>query len=100
VAWNCRQDDTVSHQGLLGKEDAATFFASAGIPGIPKDQVLQDTMGHLQDGAADQLNERARVYRPDLRRGAAPGDMLEVRIHNLRLIELARSNGPVHLIAL
>jgi hypothetical protein len=28
--------DTVSHQGLLGKEDAAPFFASAGIP---KDQV-------------------------------------------------------------
>src|ERR1700741_5561438 len=33
--------DTVSHQGLMGKEDPATFFASAGIP---KDQVLQDAI--------------------------------------------------------
>jgi hypothetical protein len=33
--------DTVSHQGLLGKDDPATFFASAGIP---KDQVLQDAI--------------------------------------------------------
>ena len=48
--------DTVSHQGLLGKEDPATFFASAGIP---KDQVLQD--------AIDMRLERARADRPDLR---------------------------------
>ena len=33
--------DTVSHQGLLGKEDPAAFFASAGIS---KDQVLQDAI--------------------------------------------------------
>src|SRR5215475_11977713 len=33
--------DTVSHQGLMSKEDPATFFASAGIP---KDQVLQDAI--------------------------------------------------------
>ena len=33
--------DTVSHQGLLGKEDPVAFFASAGIP---KDQVLQDAI--------------------------------------------------------
>src|SRR5262245_65674733 len=33
--------DTVSHQGLLTKDDPATFFGSAGIP---RDQVLQDAM--------------------------------------------------------
>src|SRR5437764_12435907 len=42
--------DTVSHQGLLGKEDPAAFFAAAGIP---RDQVLQD--------AIDIYNKVARV---------------------------------------
>jgi acetamidase/formamidase len=31
--------DTVSHQGLMSKDDPATFFGSVGIP---PDQVLQD----------------------------------------------------------
>src|SRR5438270_8528518 len=31
--------DTVSHQGLLGKDEPVKFFGSAGIP---PDQVLQD----------------------------------------------------------
>src|SRR5215813_10224752 len=33
--------DTVSHQGLLTKDDPVTFFAAAGIP---REQVLQDAV--------------------------------------------------------
>src|SRR5262245_29586914 len=74
--------DTVSHQGLLTKDEPVKFFGNAGIP---PDQVLQD--------ATDIYHKVARVKGlsahvltgPIYVEGAEPGDMLEVRIHKLDL---------------
>ena len=74
--------DTVSHQGLLTKDEPVKFFGAAGIPA---DQVLQD--------ATDIYHKVARVKGlsahvltgPIYIEEAAPGDMLEVRIHKLDL---------------
>src|SRR5262245_15546662 len=74
--------DTVSHQGLLGKEDPATFVASAGIP---KDQVLQDAIDiHKTVPRVRGLSAHV-LTGPIYVEGAALGDMLEVRIHKLEL---------------
>ena len=74
--------DTVSHQGLLGKDDPATFFASAGIP---KDQVLQDAIDiHKTVPRSRGLSVHV-LTGPIYVEGAALGDMLEVRIHKLEL---------------
>jgi acetamidase/formamidase len=74
--------DTVSHQGLLGKDDPATFFASAGIP---KDQVLQDAIDiHKTVPRTRGLSVHV-LTGPIYVEGAALGDMLEVRIHKLEL---------------
>src|SRR5215470_3041317 len=74
--------DTLSHQGLLTKDEPVKFFGAAGIPA---DQVLQD--------ATDIYHKVARVKGlsahvltgPIYIEDAAPGDMLEVRIHKLDL---------------
>ena len=74
--------DTVSHQGLLGKEDPAAFFAGAGIP---RDQVLQDAIDIYKTVPRTKGMSVHVLTGPIYVEGAAPGDMLEVRIHNLEL---------------
>jgi acetamidase/formamidase len=74
--------DTVSHQGLLGKEDPAAFFAGAGIA---KDQVLQDAIDIYKTVPRTKGLSVHVLTGPIYVEGAAPGDMLEVRIHNLEL---------------
>jgi acetamidase/formamidase len=74
--------DTVSHQGLLGKEDPVAFFASAGIA---KDQVLQDAIDIYKTVPRTKGLSVHVLTGPIYVEGAAPGDMLEVRIHNLEL---------------
>src|SRR5215510_2930484 len=74
--------DTVSHQGLLGKEDPVAFFASAGIT---KDQVLQDAVDIYKTVPRTKGLSVHVLTGPIYVEGAAPGDMLEVRIHNLEL---------------
>jgi acetamidase/formamidase len=74
--------DTVSHQGLLGKEDPVAFFASAGIA---KDQVLQDAIDIYKTVPRTKGLSVHVLTGPIYVDGAAPGDMLEVRIHNLEL---------------
>jgi acetamidase/formamidase len=74
--------DTVSHQGLLGKEDPAAFFASAGIS---KDQVLQDAIDIYKTVPRTKGMSVHVLTGPIYVEGAAPGDMLEVRIHSLEL---------------
>src|SRR6202521_4198037 len=85
--------DTVSHQGLMTKDDPATFFGAAGIP---PGEVLQD--------ATDVYHMVSRVKGlsahvltgPLYVEGAAPGDMLEVRIHkfDLRVPYGVNNSGP------
>jgi acetamidase/formamidase len=85
--------DSVSHQGLLSKDDPVTFFGAAGIPA---DQVLQD--------ATDIYRMTSRVKGlsvhvltgPIYVEEAAPGDMLEVRIHrfDLRVPYGVNNSGP------
>ena len=85
--------DTVSHQGLLTKDGPVTFFGAASIP---PEQVLQD--------AADIFHQVSRVKGlsahvltgPLYVDGAAPSDMLEVRIHkfDLRVPYGVNNSGP------
>jgi acetamidase/formamidase len=85
--------DTVTHQGLLTRDDPVTFFGAAGIP---PEQVLQD--------ATDIYHRVSRVKGlsahvltgPLYVEGAAPGDMLEVRIHkfDLRVPYGVNNSGP------
>jgi acetamidase/formamidase len=69
--------DTVSHSGMNTADDPVTYFARAGIPA---DQVLQDVIDiyrrvpHPKGASAHVLTG------PIFIEGAAPGDMLEVRI--------------------
>jgi acetamidase/formamidase len=69
--------DTVSHSGMNTTDDPVTFF---GRGGIPPDQVLQDVIDihrqvpHPKGASAHVLTGPIYVE------GAAPGDMLEVRI--------------------
>jgi acetamidase/formamidase len=72
--------DTMSHQGLLTKEDPVTFFAAGGVH---PDEVLQDAkdiyakVPHPKGLGAHVLTGPIYVE------GAEPGDMLEVRVRNL-----------------
>jgi acetamidase/formamidase len=85
--------DTVSHQGLLAKDDPVTFF---GAGGIPPDQVLQDAtdiyrmVNRVKGLSAHVLTGPLYVEE------AAPGDMLEVRIHkfDLRVPYGVNNSGP------
>ncbi len=74
--------DTMSHQGLLTKDDPVTFF---GAGGIRPDEVLQDAkdiyakVPHPNGLGAHVLTGPIYVE------GAEPGDMLEVRVRDLEL---------------
>ena len=74
--------DTVSHQGLLSKDDPATFFGNAGIP---PDQVLQDAKDIYAKVSRVKGLSAHVLTGPIYVDGAEPGDMLEVRIHKLDL---------------
>jgi acetamidase/formamidase len=74
--------DTVSHQGLLAREDPAEFFGKAGIP---RDQVLQDAIDIHQKVARVKGLSAHVLTGPIYVEGAEPGDMLEVRVHRLDL---------------
>ena len=85
--------DTVSHQGLMSKDDPTTFFGTAGIP---PDQVLQDAkdiygmVKRVKGLSAHVLTGPLYVE------GAEPGDMLEVRIRkfDLRVPYGVNNSGP------
>src|SRR5258708_7856902 len=85
--------DTVSHQGLMSKDDPATFFGAAGIP---PGEVLQDAkdiygmVGRVKGLSAHVLTGPLYVE------GAEPGDMLEVRMRkiDLRGPDGANNSGP------
>jgi acetamidase/formamidase len=85
--------DTVSHQGLMSKDDPTTFFAAAGIP---PGEVLQDAediyakVGRVKGLSAHVLTGPLYVE------GAARGDMLEVRIRkfDLRVPYGVNNSGP------
>src|SRR5207253_2015180 len=72
--------DTMSHQGLLTKDDPATFFGAAGIK---PEEVLQDAkdiyakVPHGKGLGVHVLTGPIHVE------GAAPGDALEVRVLDL-----------------
>jgi acetamidase/formamidase len=74
--------DTVSHQGLLTKDDPVTFFGKAGIS---QDQVLQDAIDIYKTVPRSRGMSVHVLTGPIYVEGAAPGDMLEVRIHKLEL---------------
>jgi acetamidase/formamidase len=57
--------DTMSHQGLVTRDDPVTFFGRAGIK---PEEVLQDA-GYLREGTARKRLGRACSDRTDLRRG-------------------------------
>jgi acetamidase/formamidase len=85
--------DTVSHQGLMTKDDPATFFGNAGIP---PGEVLQDAkdiytmVGRVKGLSAHVLTGPLYVE------GTEPGDMLEVRIRkfDLRVPYGVNNSGP------
>src|SRR5262249_51861906 len=72
--------DTMSHQGLLTKDDPVTFFGTAGIK---PDEVLQDAkdiyakVPHPKGLGVHVLTGPIHIE------GAAPGDALEVRVLDL-----------------
>jgi acetamidase/formamidase len=74
--------DTVSHQGLLGREDPAEFFGKAGVA---REQVLQDAIDIHQKVTRVKGLSAHVLTGPIYVEGAEPGDMLEVRIHRLEL---------------
>jgi acetamidase/formamidase len=74
--------DTVSHQGLLTKDDPVTFFGKAGIL---QDQVLQDAIDIYKTVPRSRGMSVHVLTGPIYVEGAAPGDMLEVRVHELEL---------------
>jgi acetamidase/formamidase len=74
--------DTMSHQGLLAKEDPATFFAAGGIR---PDEVLQDAKD-IYTKVPHPAGLGAHVLTgPIYVEGAEPGDMLEIRMRDLEL---------------
>jgi acetamidase/formamidase len=85
--------DTVSHQGLMSKDDPATFFGSAGIP---PDQVLQDAKDIYAKVFRVKGLSAHVLTGPIYVEGAEPGDMLEVRIHkfDLRVPCGVNNSGP------
>jgi acetamidase/formamidase len=72
--------DTMSHQGLLAKEDPVTFF---GAGGVRPDEVLQDAKD-IYAKVPHPAGLGAHVLTgPIYVEGAEPGDMLEVRVRDL-----------------
>jgi acetamidase/formamidase len=85
--------DTVSHQGLMSRDDPATFFAAAGIP---PGEVLQDAKDiYAKVGRVKGLSAHV-LTGPLYVEGAEPGDMLEVRIRkfDLRVPYGVNNSGP------
>jgi acetamidase/formamidase len=85
--------DTVSHQGLMTRDDPVTFF---GAGGIPPEQVLQDASDiYRMVSRVNGLSAHV-LTGPIYVEGAMPGDMLEVRIHkfDLRVPYGVNNSGP------
>ena len=72
--------DTVSHQGVINMTDPVTFFSRAGIP---REQVLQDAIDIYEKEPHPGGSGVHVLTGPIYVEGAQPGDMLEVRIHQL-----------------
>src|SRR5215467_15243959 len=72
--------DTMSHQGLLTKDDPVTFFSAAGIK---PDEVLQDAKDIYKKVPRGKGFGAHVLTGPIYIEGAAPGDALEVRILGL-----------------
>ncbi|HLH87230.1 MAG TPA: acetamidase/formamidase family protein [Xanthobacteraceae bacterium] len=74
--------DTLSHQGVLTKDDPVTFFAAGGVRA---DEVLQDAKD-IYTKVPHPGGLGAHVLTgPIYIEGAEPGDMLEVRVRDLEL---------------
>jgi len=72
--------DTMSHQGLLTRDDPVTFFGTAGIR---PDEVLQDAKDIYAKVPHPKGLGVHVLTGPIWIEGAAPGDMLEVRVIDL-----------------
>jgi acetamidase/formamidase len=72
--------DTMSHQGLLTRDDPVTFFGAAGIR---PDEVLQDAKDIYAKVPHPKGLGVHVLTGPIYVEGAAPGDMLEVRVRDL-----------------
>ena len=72
--------DTMSHQGLLTKDDPVTFFGAAGIR---PDEVLQDAKDIYAKVPHPKGLGVHVLTGPIWIEGAMPGDMLEVRVVDL-----------------
>jgi acetamidase/formamidase len=85
--------DTVSHQGLMTKDDPVTFFGAAGVP---PEAVLQDATDIYRMVSRVKGLSAHVLTGPLYVEGAAPGDMLEVRIHkfDLRTPYGVNNSGP------
>ncbi len=76
--------DTVSHQGVINMTDPVSFFGRAGIT---REQVLQDAIDIFSKSPHPGGSGVHVLTGPIYVEGAEPGDMLEVRIHQLDLRE-------------
>src|SRR5262249_21768275 len=87
------QIDTVSHQGLMTKDDPVAFFGAAGIA---PEQVLQDATDIYRMVSRVKGLGAHVLTGPVYVEGAMPGDMLEVRIHkfDLRVPYGVNNSGP------
>ena len=74
--------DTMSHQGLLTKDDPVTFFGAAGIK---PEEVLQDAKDIYRQVPHGKGLGVHVLTGPIYVEGAAPGDVLEVRVRDLEL---------------
>jgi len=72
--------DTMSHQGLLTKDDPVTFFGTAGIK---PEEVLQDAKDIYAKVPHPKGLGVHVLTGPIYVEGAAPGDVLEVRVRDL-----------------
>src|SRR5690242_6778812 len=72
--------DTMSHQGLLTKDDPVTFFGAAGIK---PEEVLQDAKDIYAKVPHPKGLGVHVLTGPIYVEGAAPGDVLEVRVRDL-----------------
>jgi acetamidase/formamidase len=73
--------DTLSHQGLVGKDDPVTFFGTAGIK---PEEVLQDAKDIYREVPHPKGLSVHVLTGPIHVEGAVPGDVLEVRVLDLQ----------------
>jgi acetamidase/formamidase len=85
--------DTVSHHGLLTRDDPVAYFGKAGIRA---DEVLQDAIDIYQKGVRARGSSVHVLTGPIYIDEAEPGDMLEVRLHKFehRVPYGVNSSGP------